>query len=214
VPNIIQAWLLVSGKPTIILKPVGLQSEIAQTKEHEKKMKRSCAILWILGLAISFPAQSSTSPSIDAMKKLDFLAGEWKGDGWIEFGPGQRRTFTQSETVQPKLNGLLLQIEGLGKSKDPGREGAIIHNAFAIVSWDEKAKQIRWHAYTADGRYVETELKPVQERVVQWSIVSPGRTIRFTMDLSQKDQWLESGEFSQDGTKWMKFFEMKLQRVK
>jgi hypothetical protein len=28
------------------------------------------------------------------MKKLDFLAGKWQGEGWIEYVQGQRRTFT------------------------------------------------------------------------------------------------------------------------
>lgn len=177
-------------------------------------MKKTCALLWLAALAISLSAQNSPQAAPDAMKKLDFLVGEWKGEGWIAFGTGERRTFTQSETIQPKLGGLLLQIEGLGKSKDPGKEGAIIHNAFAIVSYDDKAKQIRFHAYTADGRYVDTELKPVQEKTVQWTIPIPGQTIRFTMNLSEKDQWLETGEFSPDGNKWMKFFEMKLQRVR
>lgn len=177
-------------------------------------MKKAGSVFWILALATSLSAQNSPQPSMDAMKKLDFLVGEWKGEGWIAFGAAQRRTFTQSETIQPKLGGLLLQIEGLGKSKDPGKEGTIIHNAFAIVSYDDKAKQIRWHAYTADGRYVDTELKPLQEKTVQWSIPTPGQNIRFTMNLNEKDQWLETGEFSPDGNKWMKFFEMKLQRVK
>jgi hypothetical protein len=54
----------------------------------------------------------------------------------------------------------------------------------------------------------------IQEKVVQWSIQNPGSTIRFTMNLSEKDQWVETGEFSPDGAKWLKFFEMKLQRVK
>ena len=177
-------------------------------------MKKTYAIVWLLALAMSPSAQNSPPPSMDAMKKLDFLVGEWKGEGWIAFGGGERRTFTQSETIQPKLGGMLLQVEGLGKSKDPGKEGKIIHNAFAIVSYDDKVKQIRWHAYTADGRYVDTDLKPIQEKVVEWSIQSPGATIRFTMNLSEKDRWIETGEFSADGTKWMKFFEMKLQRVK
>ena len=147
-------------------------------------------------------------------EEAGFPRRRMEGGGLDRIGSAQRRTFTQSETIQPKLGGLLLQIEGLGKSKDPGKEGTIIHNAFAIVSYDDKAKQIRWHAYTADGRYVDTELKPLQEKTVQWSIPTPGQNIRFTMNLNEKDQWLETGEFSPDGNKWMKFFEMKLQRVK
>lgn len=34
------------------------------------------------------------------------------------------------------------------------------------------------------------------------------------LNLSQKDQWHETGEMSQDGTNWLKFFEMTLKRMK
>jgi hypothetical protein len=172
------------------------------------------SLLWLLVFCVPLSAQTATSPQVEGMKKLDFLAGEWKGEGWISFGPGKPHTFTQIETVQAKLGGILLVVEGLGKSTEAGKEGTIVHNAFAVASYDDKAKQIRWHAYTADGRYVDTDLKPIQERVLQWSITSPGSTIRFTINLSEKDQWFETGEFSQDGKSWMKFFEMKLQRTK
>jgi hypothetical protein len=184
---------------------------LAIWNQREKNMNVLILLLWLVVPCLAAPAQAPAPAGLDAMKKIDFLAGQWQGDGWIEFGRGQRRTFSQNETVQSKLNGLLLVVDGLGKSKDPGREGAIIHQAYAVVSFDDKAKQFRWHAYTADGRYVETELKQVGEKTVQWSI---GTNIRFMMNLSEKDQWLETGEITQDGTNWHKFFEMKLARVK
>ena len=54
------------------------------------------------------------------MKKLDFLVGEWKGEGWMEFVPGQRRTFRGTEVVQSKLGGLLVTIEGLFRGQAGG----------------------------------------------------------------------------------------------
>ena len=45
--------------------------------------------------------QQQTPPAVqaqlEAMKKLSWMLGEWRGEGWIEFGPGNRRTFKQSE---------------------------------------------------------------------------------------------------------------------
>lgn len=38
--------------------------------------------------------------------------------------------------------------KAIGKSTEAGKEGTIVHNAFAVVSYDDKAKQTRWHAYT------------------------------------------------------------------
>ena len=64
------------------------------------------------------PAQASAA-HLEAMKKLSFLAGEWKGEGWTEFVPGQRRTSPIVENVQPRLGGAVLLVEGLGKKKVP-----------------------------------------------------------------------------------------------
>ena len=73
----------------------------------EEEMKRINLLLWVVALSVPLSAQNPTSAQLDAMKKLDFLVGQWKGEGWISFGPGQRRTFTQTETIEPKLGGLL-----------------------------------------------------------------------------------------------------------
>jgi len=98
------------------------------------------------------------------------------------------------------------KIEG-DKDEEDDRAALVLR----CLRYALRSKQIKWRAYTADGRYVDTELKAVQDRVLQWSI---GQNVRFTMNLSENDKWSEVGEFSQDGKNWMKFFEMTLQRVK
>ena len=57
---------------------------------------------------------------------------------------GQRRTFKGTEVVQRRLDGLLLTIEGLhrGQVGDTGQE-VVVHNAFALVSYDDKAVKAR-----------------------------------------------------------------------
>lgn len=160
-------------------------------------------------------AQVPASLQLAEMKKLDFLVGQWKGDGWIEFAPGQRRTFTQTETVQSKLSGLVLLIEGLGKGKTSGSEQEVtVHNALGVVSYDNQAKLFRWRAYQADGRSVDTEAK-VTDRSLEWGFGNAQMgNIRFTIQLTEAGQWFEIGEVSRDGKNWKKFFEMTLQRLK
>ena len=41
---------------------------------------------------VSAQGQRPSPARLEAMKKLDFLVGEWKGEGWNEMVPGQRRT--------------------------------------------------------------------------------------------------------------------------
>src|SRR5437870_1317462 len=85
------------------------------------------------------PAESPVVAQREAMKKLDFLVGEWKGEGWMEFVPDQRTTFKGTEIVQSKLDGLLLTIDGLHRGKLGGKgEEVVVHQAFGLLSYDDK----------------------------------------------------------------------------
>jgi uncharacterized protein DUF1579 len=169
-------------------------------------------ILWITLLCISLVAllaQAPVSGQRAEMKKLDWLVGHWKGTGWIQMGPQERKEFTQTETVQSKLNGLVLVIEGQGKSKE---DGSTVHTALAFVSYDERAKTFRWRAFTAEGRQTDTEAK-VGTDTLEWGLQVPQRgRMRYTIKLNQKGEWFEVGEMTQDGQTWHKFFEMTLRK--
>ena len=72
-------------------------------------------ILWIAFLGISSVAPLAQTPASGQraeMKKLDWLVGQWKGAGWMQMGPQGRKEFTITETVEAKLDGLVLVIEG------------------------------------------------------------------------------------------------------
>ena len=174
------------------------------------------AVLVLIGVVGSSPGQPPTAPAAqrDAMKKLDFLLGQWKGEGWMEFAPGQRRTFKGTEVVQSKLDGLLLAVEGVhrGQAGDKGKE-VVVHNAFGLVSYDDKAKRYRFQAFTGRGNYEDVEAK-VSERQLVWGMKIPQfGDVRYTIKLDDKGRWLEIGEVSRDGNTWRKYFEMTLQRV-
>ncbi len=95
---------------------------------------------WVAGAVLVFLA-AAAAPGRDAraqtaqheaMKKLDFLVGEWKGESWSEAVPGQRHESRGVETVQRKLGGLLVTIEGAHLRKEKQKEGELVHNAFAV----------------------------------------------------------------------------------
>ncbi len=176
-------------------------------------MKKIVTLLLMLCLLpMSLFAQTPASPTLAEMKKLDFLVGQWQGEGYFLLGPSQRKTFSQTENIQRKVDGTILHIEGLGKSKDPGNEGTTIHNVFGIVSYDKDTKVYRWRVYRADGSVIDTEAK-VSGNTLVWGMRERGADIRFTITLNEKGQWIEIGEFSRDGKTWQKFFEMTLRRV-
>jgi hypothetical protein len=153
--------------------------------------------------------------NVEAMKKLSFLVGEWTGEGWTEFVPGQRRTSPITENVQLRLGGTIMIVEGLGKKKAQGEQAeAVTHHAFGIISYDDKAKLYRLRSYLADGRSTDAEASFTDEGF-QWRFQVPGNTsIRYTVKLNDKGEWFERGEMSRDGKTWRQFHEMTLQKVK
>jgi hypothetical protein len=155
-----------------------------------------------------------TPPQPIEMKKLDFLVGQWQGEGSIMFGLDDRRTFSQNETVQRKVEGTVLVIEGLGKGKIAGKgEEVTIHSAFAVISFDKEAKVYRWRAFKADGTSFDVQPQVADKSIVWGFRDARAGDIRFTIKLNEKGQWVEIGELSRDGKNWIKFFEMTLNRI-
>ena len=177
-------------------------------------MKKLMALLLLGMWSIPLRAQAPAANPREEMKKLDWMVGQWKGQSWIELAPGQRRTSTSTESVQSKVGGAVLLIEGLHKGKRPGQEEEVItHDALALLLYDEKAKRYRFVTYTAGQGYGEHEAKLV-EGGWQWGLQSPAGSVRFTIKRTDKDEWSEIGEISPDGKSWRQFFEMTLQRMK
>lgn len=141
------------------------------------------------------------------MKKLDKMAGQWKGSGWIQQGP-QRENFNGSETVQRKLDGLALLVEG----KFSNAEGKVMHETLAVLSYDDALKNYRFATYLANGITGVQDFKIVGDHF-EWGFQIPAGTVRYTIKI-ENDMWFEIGEFSRDGKTWFKNFEMKLDKVK
>lgn len=164
----------------------------------------------VLTLAMAFIATSAFAA--DEMKKLDWLLGEWKGTASIQMGPGKSESVSQTERVQSKLGGKLIVIDGLGKRRnEDGSLGDVVHEAFGVISYDEKKGAYRFDAWTAREGYVEAWMT-VSENTATWGFDAPMGKIRYTIDRTAKNEWHEAGEFSRDGSTWMKFFDMTLSK--
>ena len=148
--------------------------------------------------------------TLKAVNKLSFLIGNWKGTGWIQMGP-EKHSFDQTETIDSKVNGTVIQIDGLGTDeKNPGN---IIHQAYAIISYDLEKKEYLMKAYRGDGAQIDADAKLIDDHTFQWGFSNPmaGR-IQFTISIVN-NKWTEIGEMSRDGGKtWFKYFEMVLDK--
>ena len=176
-------------------------------------MKKKVAVLILLAAPALAHAQTQSAGNSAEMRKLDFLLGAWEGDGWMDFGPGQRRAVNVKESVQGKAEGSVLTLEGVGKAKPPGKdEEIVVHNAFGIVWYDGEARQFRMLSWRA-GRSMDADIT-VGEKSLVWGFRDQrAGHIRFTIKLDEAGRWFEIGEISRDGTSWSKFFEMRLRRA-
>lgn len=173
-------------------------------------MKYFLMIFSVLFLSVSFAAaQGDNAVELQRteMKKLEKLAGQWKGGGWIQQG-ATRETFTGTETVQKKLEGLALLVEG--RFTNP--QGRVIHETLAVLAFAPKNSGYRFRTYLAAGASGEHDLKIVGDDF-HWGFETPNGTIRYIIKADDK-VWFETGEFSRDGKNWIKFFEMKLDKIK
>lgn len=170
-------------------------------------MRMRLTVLILAMAAFSAAAQQpKPDAQIAAMKKLDYMVGDWQGEGWIEMG-GPRIAFRGGEKIQRKLNGVALLVEGAFFAEN----GTPVHTTLAVMSYDPKGQKYDFATWLAQGTTGNHELKLI-DNGWYWEIQPPGAgTIRFTMTL-QDGQWVEVGERSTDGTTWKKFFEMKLKK--
>lgn len=178
--------------------------------------------LLMLILLIVIPSQVTGVKNVpnpsdsDEMNKLAFMIGEWHGSGWIYLGPGNRQTFMQKENIQFKVGGQVMQIDGLGLTRDPetGRE-IVVHDALGIVMFDKTAGVHRIRAYSAKGGAVDSDFK-LDNKTAVWGFEDrrAGGKIRFTLTIDDDGRWIEKGEMTRDGQNWFQFIEMKLERKK
>ncbi len=152
----------------------------------------------------------------DEMRKLDFLAGEWKGNAWFQMGPGKPQQILQTERVQSKLGGQVLVVEGLGRTKlADGTAGDIVHDALGVISWNAEKKTYRFATWVAGKGELETTLDLTSPTTAVWFMAVRSGRMRYTIRLTEKGEWNEIGEFTRDkGETWLKFFEMTLTKVK
>ncbi|HYH46652.1 MAG TPA: hypothetical protein VEG34_13285 [Thermoanaerobaculia bacterium] len=176
-------------------------------------MRRALPVLLLL-LAVPAFAQSpppaappADDPVLAAIKALPALAGRWEGGGTIRQGPGEPVRFVGEETVETRLDGRLMLVEGRHWTPDRSR---VVHHAFAVLSYDSEAKAYRFRTHLI-GRPGGDFPAFLENGALVWEIPSPAGKTRFTIRV-EGDRWHEVGTIERDG-KTYPFFEMDLRRV-
>ena len=141
-----------------------------------------------------------------AMEKLAFLAGHWAGPVTITRGPGEPLHLTQTETIEYKLDGLVLLVEG----KSTGADGKAQFSALATIAYDDASHAYHFRAYH-DGHYLDTELS-VPANGFSWGFAAGPAHILNTMHLGEKGEWDEVTDVTFGDNPPHRSVDMQLQR--
>ena len=166
------------------------------------------SIVFVIVLAASQLLAQDVDVNHESLKKLNYLAGRWKGEATIQQRGGAPKKVLQEEQIEWKLDSLVLTIEGTGT--DPVTQKVTFH-AFAIINYNQQTKQLAMKSFTMEGRQTDAYFNVVADNEFIWGFDVPSGKIKYTIKLSTVvKSWDEIGEFSSDGTQWYPFFEMNL----
>lgn len=173
------------------------------------------AYLFLIAVGAVMPcmAQLPRTPNVEAqrsaMKKLSFLTGKWSGEARVFRGPGEPVELIQTEEAQYKLDGLLLMIEGVGRTKTDGK---LALQALGMISYDDESGVYRMRAYN-DGRWLETEVKLVEAgKVITWSFSLGEIRTSSVLRFNENGEWTELAELMIGSQPPRKFMELVVRR--
>jgi hypothetical protein len=144
-----------------------------------------------------------------AMKKLAFLAGKWVGEARLLRGPGEPVVLAQTEEARFKLDGLVLEIEGVGRSK---LNNKAVLQALGIISFDDETGTYCMRAFN-DGRFLESDVKLLEDgKSLTWGFALGTIRTSSLLRINDKGEWTELAEITIDSQPPKKLLELTVKR--
>jgi hypothetical protein len=171
-----------------------------------------CLQAALLGNALM--AQTPRAPNVaaqrTAMEKLEFLVGEWSGGATVLRGPGQFVEMAQTESAQFKLDGLVLVIEGVGRTKTDGKPAL---QALGLISFDDETGTYKMRAFN-DGRWLEAEVKLAGTgNSLSWGFTLGPYKTTTVLRINENGEWTEHGEIAVNDRPPQKMMDLKVRRT-
>jgi hypothetical protein len=159
-------------------------------------------------------AQVPRTPDVEAqraaMKKLSFLIGKWSGEASVLRAAGQFVDLTQTEEAQFKLDGLVLMIEGVGRTKPDGK---LALQALGLISFDDESETYRMRAFN-DGRWLESEVRLANEgAAITWGFTLGEIKTNSVMRINEKGEWTEHADLTVGSRSPQKLMDLTVRRV-
>jgi hypothetical protein len=145
-----------------------------------------------------------------AMKKLAFLAGNWAGEASVLRRPGQTAELSQTEQAQFRLDGLVLEIEGVGRRKSDGKP---LLQALGLISFDDESGIYQMRAFN-DGRWLESEVRLADGGdSISWGFALGELKTSSVLRINEKGEWTEKAELTVGSGAPQKLIDLTVRRM-
>ncbi len=182
-------------------------------QRKQATMKKPALLIPALLFTITCLCQETRAETQqNAMQKLHWLAGIWKGKSELNAG-GKRQTTNIQEIIKPALDGTIYTVLAKGTAMDSAtQKQVVVYNSFGVVSYDEKSRQYRWKTWRNPGEAYDENAFKVGDNSFEYVASENGGSMRYKANLDETGQWIETGEYSKDNATWAVFITMKLTR--
>jgi len=154
-----------------------------------------------------------------AMKKLDFVIGKWKGEGWLLAGPNQRYAFSVTELYAYRCNGRVL--DGEGRFQPHGvEEGPEAPTTFGLgmIYYNRPSGEYRiWHYGGTTSGFVFTnrvEVDVGRKGLHYINKDAKGQTYQFGFIVGEDDILTARSERQRPDGTWYVSMEFRMRRTK
>ena len=173
-------------------------------------MKKQITLLYLmLIMSGTVIGQDFSKAAREKMNKLNFMAGQWKGEATISQRGGAPIKVNQEEKIEWQLDSLVITFEGTGRRQDDPTK--VSFHAFAVVNFNTTTQAYNMRSFLMDGKQTDAFFIEAGENKFDWGFDVPGGKVIYHIALDPiNKKWNETGEFSPDGTQFYPFFEMNL----
>lgn len=128
-----------------------------------------------------------------AMRRLSFLVGSWAGEAHVLRATDGSTTLVQTEEVQYKLDGLILVIEGTGRT---ATDHAPALQALGVISYDDATAAYQIRAWN-DGRFLESEVQLLEDgKGLRWGFGVGEIRSSSLLKIGRDGEWTETAELT------------------
>ncbi len=151
-----------------------------------------------------------------ALGKLEYMIGNWEGDGWMLSDSGSRLTFWVKEYYLYRGDKDLMDMEGrFGGILPDGTRLPESDYALGLMFYDSKSREYRmWHY--GNGRVFTVAVNTNLESRKSFYILknARGEQSRFSFAIDKEGVWTSKREILKPDSTWFLNMEFSMKRVK